>query len=288
MAASQQADDRVLGATRWAAAIVGVVLAAAGVILYGLPSATGRLWAWEMGPPMTALAVGGGYLAGATFFLRAVREPRWHVIGLTFMAATVLSGLLGIATFFLHWELFNHRHVSFWAWAVLYVAAPLLLPLLWARNHRHDPGDAVQTPRVPEGLRTLAGTVGVIQGAAALAFYIHPPLVIDWWPWQLSPLTTRTIFSFFGFIAVVWLAFLWEDRWSALRVHVETATLGLVLVGLGAFRAPQDLTGSPLVMALVFGLLTAAVAGAVSLHLYMQRSVPADAPTGSRDRTHHP
>lgn len=278
---SQQIDDRVLGATRWAAAIVGVVLAAAGVILYGLPTETGRLWAWEMAPPMTALAVGGGYLAGATFFLRALREPRWHVIGLTFVAATVLSGLLGIATL-LHWELFNHQHVSFWAWAVLYVAAPFVLPVLWARNRRHDPGDAVATVRVPDGLRKLVGAVGVIQGAAALAFYVHPPLVIGWWPWQLSPLTTRTIFSFFGFIAVVWLAFLWEDRWSALRLHVETATLGMVLVGLGAFRAVEDLTGSPALVALVFGLLTATVAGAVSLYAYMHRSARAELPTGSR------
>lgn len=284
MTRSQQADDRVLSATMWAAAIVGVVLAAAGVILYGLPTETGRLWAWDMGPPMTVLAVGGGYLAGATFFLRALREPRWHVIGLTFVAATVLSGLLGVATFFLHWELFNHQHVSFWAWAVLYVAAPLLLPVLWARNRQHDPGDAAATVRVPDGLRKLVGAVGVIQGAAALAFYVHPPLVIEWWPWQLSPLTTRTIFSFFGFIAVVWLAFLWEDRWSALRLHVETATLGLVLVGFGAFRAGGDLTGSPALVALVFGLLTATVVAAVSLYLYMQRSARAEVPTPDRAR----
>lgn len=268
---TQQGDDRVLGATRLTAGIVGIVLAAAGVILYLFPTETGRLWAWDMGPPMTSLAVGGGYLAGATFFLRALRERRWHAIGLTFLAATVLSGLLGIATFFIHWELFNHQHVSFWAWAVLYAAAPVLLPVLWFRNRRHDPGDAVETARVPRAIRTVVGAVGMVQGGTALAFFVHPPLAMSWWPWSLSPLTTRTVSSFLAFIALVWLAFLWEERWSALRLHVESAILGLVLVGLGALRASDDLTGSPAAVILVGGLLATTVAGAITLHLFMDR-----------------
>lgn len=247
------------------------MLAAAGLILYVFPTKTARLWAWEMGPPMTALAVGGGYLAGATFFLRALREHRWHVIGLTFLAATVLSGLLGIATFFLHWEVFNHQHPSFWAWAVLYAAAPVVLPVLWSRNRRHDPGDAVETPRVPEGIRKVVGAVGVIQAGTALAFFIHPPLAMSWWPWTLSPLTTRTVSAFFAFIAVVWLAFLWEGRWSALRLHVESAIVGLVLVGFGMIRASGDLTGSPAVVALVGGLLVATAVGGTILHVFMGR-----------------
>lgn len=271
MFGDQQAGDRVLPATRWTAAVVGMVLAVAGVMLLGFPDRTGQLWAWEMGPPLTSMAVGGGYLAGSTFFLRAARARRWHALGVTFLAATVFSGLLLVATL-LHWEAFNHRHVSFWAWAVLYVAAPVLLPVLWVRNRREDPGGAVGGPRVPRAVRWVVGAVGVVQGTAAIAFFADPPLAMGWWPWPLSPLTTRTISAFLAFVAVVWLAFLWEGRWSALRLHVESVLAGLVLVAVGLVVAGGDLTGSTLATGLVAALLLGTVAGIVALLLGMRRA----------------
>lgn len=272
MAEGHGVEDRVLPATRWTAAVVGVVLAVAGVMLLGFPDRTDQLWAWEMGPPPTSMAVGGGYLAGSTFFLRAARAPRWHPLGVTFLAATVLSGLLLVATL-LHWEVFNHRHVSFWAWALLYVVTPVLLPVLWARNRPQDPGAGVGGPRVPRTVRWVVGAVGIVQGTAALAFFAHPPLAMGWWPWSLSPLTTRTISAFLAFVAVVWLAFLWEARWSALRLHVESVLAGLVLVAIGLVVAGGDLTGSTVATAVVAALLLGMVAG-ISLLLLAMRWTP--------------
>lgn len=269
IATLRQADDRVLGATRWAARVVAVVLAAAGVILYAFPSRTGLLWAWEMAPDMNAVAVGAGYLAGAVFFLRALCATRWHAIGVTYLAASVLTALLLVATV-LHWGAFNHRHASFWTWTVVYVAAPVVLPLLWWRNRRHDPGDAVDTAIVPAPIRAVAAAVGSLQTGAALAFFVHPPLAMAWWPWTLSPLTTRTLSAFIAFIGVMLLAFGWEERWSALRLHVQSATLGLVLVGIGALRTPADIVGTASAVAGVFGLLTVTVAALVALQLFMR------------------
>jgi hypothetical protein len=265
---SSEADDRVLPATRVAAAIVAVVLTAAGVILYAFPAETARLWAWEMNPRTTSMAVGAGYLAGATFFVRAWREERWHVIGLAFVAAWVLTTLLLLATI-LHWANFSHGHVSFWTWLVVYAITPVLLPWLWWRNQRHDPRDAVVSATVPQPLRWGVGGLGVVQVAAALALFARPALAIDRWPWALSPLTTRTITAFLAFIGVVWAAFLWEGRWSALRLHVQSATLGLALVGIGILRGIDDLTGSAAAVGIVAGLLTATIVGAVALQLFM-------------------
>ncbi len=147
---TSQVDDRVLPATRAAAAIVTVVLAAAGVILYAFPADTARLWAWEMNPRTTTMAVGGGYLAGARFFIRAWREQRWHVVGLAFLAAWLLTTLLLLATL-LHWPNFSHGHVSFWTWLVVYAITPVLLPWLWWRNHHHDPRDEVDSAATSDG-----------------------------------------------------------------------------------------------------------------------------------------
>ncbi len=64
----------------------------------------------------------------------------WHRIGWGFVATTVFTTLLLVATL-LHWDRFNHDHVSFWAWLSLYLVTPPLLPLLFVRNRRQDPGE---------------------------------------------------------------------------------------------------------------------------------------------------
>jgi len=183
-----------------------------------------------------------------------------------FVAATVLTTLLLVATL-LHWELFNHRHVSFWAWLVIYAVTPVLLPVLWMRNRSHDPGlDGHTGGIVPVGIRMAVGTLGTVQLVIALAFFVHPPLA-DVWPWPLTPLTVRTISAFIAFIAVMLMAFFIERRWSALRLLVDSAVLGLALVLIGVVRAWDDLTGSTLENGLFVAVLGgAAVAlGAVRL-----------------------
>ncbi len=268
----EQPDDRMLGATRTVAVLVAPILLAAGVILYGFPAATEQLWAWPMGPEATALAVGGGYLAGALLFLRAVRESHWHRVALVFPAATVLTVLLLVATL-QHWELFSHGHPSFWAWFIVYTVTPVLLPAIWVVNRRRDPGTPLPgTPLVPRAVRLVVGALGSLQLVVALVFFVAPETAIAIWPWTLSALTTRTIAAFLAFIGVLWLAFLIEARWSALRLHVEAATLGLLLVGLGAMRSTGDLLGG--IPTAMFGvLLGGTLAGLIALQVVMRRSV---------------
>ena len=278
-------DDRVLRLTWWVALLVAPILASAGVILYLFPGDTEALWAWPMGPEMTSLAVGGGYAAGAVLFLRSLRAGAWHRISVVFLVATVLTvGLLGATL--LHWELFSHGHVSFWAWLVVYLVTPVLLPTVWMLNRRHDPGvPAPGTPLVPRWVRTTVGAVGVVQVVVALAFYARPELGIALWPWDLSPLTTRTLASFLAFIGAMWLAFLFEARWSALRLHVESATLGLALVALGALRASGDFTAGPAATGAFAVLLGGTLAGLVVLQAGMRRVAPAPATAPVDDRS---
>ena len=220
------------------------ILVAAGVILYGFPDDTAELWAWPINPPLTALAIGGGYLSGAVFFARALRADRWHTMALGLPAATVLTTLLLVATI-LHWQLFNHDHVAFWAWLVVYLVTPVLLPALWLFNRRRDPGPGTPPgPVVPGWARTLVAAAGAGQLVVALIFFVRPSLAERYWPWPLSPLTARTLSAFLAFIAVLLLGFAIERRWTALRLLVDSAALGLALVGVGVVRAYGDLTAS--------------------------------------------
>jgi len=276
--AGQAGDDHVPVAVRALIVVVAAILAVAGLMLTLWPGQTEALWAWPMGPELTSLAVGGGYLAGAVLFVRAAFESRWHRVALVFPIATVLTIGLLVSTL-LHWEAFSHGHVSFWTWLVVYLVTPVLLPAVWLVLRRRDPGEAPPgTPVVPRLARHLLGALGTVQLSVAAVFFVRPELAIALWPWTLSQLTARTLASFLAFIGAMWLAFLVEGRWSALQLHVEGATLGLVLVGVGAFRAADDLTAGPIATAAFAVLLGGFVLVLIVLQIAMRRGVEVSSP----------
>ncbi len=230
-------DDRVLKTTRAVSMVIVPVLTAAFVILYLFPGQTRTLWGWTIESRMTCMFMGGGYLAGALFFYRASRAREWHRLGTGIIATTAFAGALGVATF-LEWETFNHGHVSFWAWLLLYVSTPLLLPVLYVKNRRFDPGTAgAEDVAIPAWVRTSLTILGAGQLLFAVTLFLRPSLFQDDWPWTLTTISARSLAAFATFPAITYLAFAFERRWSALRWPFETAIAGLVLVTIGAARS---------------------------------------------------
>lgn len=245
---TEDRDDRVLLPTRIVSGAIIPVLVAAFVILYLFPSRTRQLWAWEMHPTMTAMVMGGGYLSGAYFFWRAVTVGQWHRIGLGFVAITVFTALLGIVTI-VHWDRFNHGHVSFWAWALLYFSTPFLLPWLWARNRRHDPRTVEPGDRVmPAAVRAALVTLGVAQLSVAGVMFLRPTAIIGHAPWSLTPVTCRSLSAFAAFPSIVYLASAFEKRWSSFEILIEVAIAGMVLIAVAAVRARAEFHGSDVVV----------------------------------------
>jgi hypothetical protein len=266
-------DDRILAPTRWTAIAIVPILTAAFVILYLFPGRTRQLWAWEIRPTMNAIFMGGGYMAGAYFFTRAALSKEWHRIGSGFVAITVFASLLMLATV-MHWSLFNHDHVSFWAWLLLYASTPFLLPWLWALNRRTDPrslppGDV----RVPRGLRVAVGIGGSVQLLLAAAMFLFPSEVAERWPWDMTVLTTRALSAYVAFPAVAWIWFLVDDRWSSHRIVQQMVAVGFVLIGLGSLRVQDQFDNFPLYLA---GLGTA-LALTVVLQVFMDARARAQA-----------
>ena len=251
------------------------VLVAAWTILYLFPTHTKALWAWTIKPRMSAIVMGGGYVSGAYFFFRVARDRRWHRVAVGFLATTVFTSMLLLATI-LHWDKFNHGHVSFWAWLALYIITPPLLPLLWRNNQRTDPGGLeAGDVRIPAGLRRAVAFGGAGQLCVAAALFVDPEAALKSFPWTITPLTARSISAFVAFPAVTWLCFAFEDRWSCFRIPMQTATLGLVLVGLGALRVRRDFVGPDwAVTGFVVALLVTIVL-LVTLQVAMDRRRPA-------------
>ncbi|MGH9224788.1 MAG: hypothetical protein ACRD2W_13660 [Acidimicrobiales bacterium] len=267
-------DDRVLKVTKAVSVAIVPVLTAAFVILYGFPNETEKLWSWTMEPSMTAMVMGGGYLSGAYFFFRAATVREWHRVAWGFVGVTLFATLLGIATI-VHWDRFNHDHVSFWAWALLYFSTPALIPWLWARNRRNDPGPLAPGDRlVPTPIRAVMATVGGLQLVIAGVMYFRPTVVAAYAPWNLTPLTCRSLSAFVAFPAVAYLAFALDRRWSSFQILIEVAIIGMALIGIAAIRARAEFVASD---AVVWGWrigLVFALGALLALRLAMSRPAP--------------
>lgn len=80
-------------------------LAIAFVILYIFPTETGRLFAWDIKPPMTAMMLAAAYAGGIWFFVRVLGASSWHEVHIGFPAVGTFASILGVTTI-AHWDRF--------------------------------------------------------------------------------------------------------------------------------------------------------------------------------------
>ena len=230
--APEKPDDRIFPFTRIIAAVVIPFLVAAFVILYFFPGESGRRFAWEIKPAMTAVWMGAGYLGGAYFFLRVLIDKHWHRVSAGFWAVTAFTWAMLLTTI-LHWSRFDLNNLAFQIWLVLYVVTPFLVPFVWWRNHKTS---APETPDVvlPAAVRGGMALVGIFMLISCLICYILPELAISFWPWALTPLTARVMGGWFALMGVGGIVMARKTHWSSWRYQVESIIFvwqALVLVG---------------------------------------------------------
>ncbi len=207
-------------------------LVAAFAILYLFPDHTKELFAWDIQPRMSAMMLGAAYIGGAYFFVRVAAFARWHWVKIGFLPVTIFASLMGIATI-LHWDRFNHSHISFFAWAALYFTTPFIVFLLWLRNRSTDPGPN-KSPgrRVPRLVRLVIGIVGSLTLLTSIFLFLQPGFMISTWPWRLTPLTARVMGALFALTGVGELTIALDVRWSATRIALQSQMIGIVAIGL--------------------------------------------------------
>ena len=190
-------DDRVLVSTRLLALVIIPFLLGAFVILYGFPRHTARLFASPIKPTMTSMMLASAYLGGAYFFVRVLAERHWNVIKGGFPPVVLFASLLGVATV-TQWDVFNHRHVTFWVWATLYFTTPFLVFAAWLANRRVAGVPAADELRLSPLAKWVIGVIGswaLIQG---LVMFVAPGLVVPFWPWSVTALSCRVIGAIFS------------------------------------------------------------------------------------------
>jgi hypothetical protein len=236
-----ESKDRVLVATRVLGAVVAPVLIAAFIMLYLLPGDTDRLFAWPIGPQMSAMMLGATYLGGAYFFVRVLLARSWRSIKLGLLPVSSFSAILGVATI-LHWEAFTAGHISFILWAFLYFTLPFVIPAVWYWNRRANAGAVPpDEPLMPVWLGVAFGALGVVLIGAAILLFVAPQTMIDIWPWTLSPLTSRVMAAMFALAGGVALGIAMERRWSSARIPLQAQAFSIVLFLLAMAIARNDI-----------------------------------------------
>jgi len=92
----------------------------------------------------------------------------------------------------------------------------------------------------------VIAAAGGLSVATSALLYLSPATAIDIWPWQLTPLTARTLGAIFA-LGGAGLGVLVERRWSAVRIPIQVAGIMLVLILLAGLRAHSEFdAGNPL------------------------------------------
>lgn len=271
-------DDSVTRAMRVAAVVVVAVLLPALVILWGLPSRTGDLWAWTIHPDLTPIFMGSGYGAGAYFFLRVYRTPRWHEVSVGVISAAGFA-LLMLATTIAHYDKFNHGDaptlaaIAFYGWTAVYVLSPWIVAWLWWRNERADPREPADGERLVDRRVLLAARCAAV-GALLVAAVVltSPSIAIERWGWDLTPLTARVLGCFTAQVGSGFFLLSLDPRWSSWRVLVQTFMIAVALLLVGAARASGDFdTSCAWTWIYLAGLACGALA-LLGLYLSMERA----------------
>jgi hypothetical protein len=267
---SASPDDRVLPITRWLAWIVLPFLVVAAILLYIWPNNTDVTFAWTIKPSMTPMMLAAAYMGGIFFFTRVAAARQWHTIKAGFLPVIAFAGSLGIATL-LHWDRFNHSHVSFFTWALLYFITPFLVLGVWLRNRAHDPHRAGPGERLlPPTTRVIIGVIGGITLLVSIFLFLSPQLMIQVWPWKLTPLTARVMGSMFALPGLVGLGIAAEPRWSAARIILQSQSLSILLILIAAARAWGDFNPGHLATWLFVGGLAGMLILIAALYAVME------------------
>jgi hypothetical protein len=264
-------DDRVLVLTKVVAAGVIVVLLLAFVALYIFPTHTDIDFAWTILPGTSALLIGAGYTAGAYFFARLLTDKKWHRVQAGFLPITVFTIYMLLATL-LHLDRFHKGAFNFDLWTAVYIITPFLVPFVWWQNQKTGLiGPEEHDVLFPTIVRTTLKIIGGLGVLVFLLVFIRPALLIAAAPWKLTPLTAQIFagWSILTLCSVTSIGF--DGRWSATRILMESAMVGITLCILALPRMWNDLNFSnPMAYALLAGLAMTLIAFIV-IHLWLDR-----------------
>jgi hypothetical protein len=208
----------------------GILTFVGGALIYGPSDDTETWFAWDIEPPLTAAFLGANFWATSLAAFLAVRSGSWERVRLVIPAVGVLMPFTLAATL-MHLDRFDFRSGIGWAWLVAYGLFPAFLAPILAEQR-------LAAERPPERrpfpfLRALALSLlgfGLLAEGAALFL---DPAAARFWPWSLTPLTSRAVAAWLLAYGIAAPHAAWERDWLPCWPIAVTYT-GFGVLQLGA------------------------------------------------------
>lgn len=227
-----------------------VLVFLAGVQLFVFPSRTEQYFAWTIASPMTAVFLGAAYWSAVALEVTGARARTWPRGRIAVPTVFVFTTLTLVATL-LHLDLFHFgvehsiatRAVT-WGWLAVYIVVPVLMIVITVRQRQEALADPPRNRRLPTWVKVgLAGLV-LIFGVVGLALFVIPGVGASWWPWELTPLTSRAVGAWLISLGVAAGHSLIEDDVARIRPLGTTAVVFGVLEAVALLRYGRELDWS--------------------------------------------
>jgi hypothetical protein len=154
---------------------------------------------------------------------------------------------------------------------MLYIVTPVLVPWLWWHNRPADTGEAkLGDLLVPMRVRWLMAGLGIFLLTFALAGFIFPSWLADFWVWDVDKLSARALSGWFALLGVSGLTSAREPRWSGWRIGLQSISIWHVLILIAAALNPDDFTGGSLLNWYIVSVALLEV-GMFVLYIWMEK-----------------
>jgi hypothetical protein len=207
---------------------VEVLFGIGAVLAVGLaPAETATNFAWPINPVVMAAVLGAFYMTSAPLFLLPLFARRWEMIRVMILP-TALFSTIQLAATFMHWDKFTVGSTPFYVWFASYLLPPpiFIAAYLW-HQRRAKESPATSEDQIPSWLKWILLIVGIIFVLIAIIAFFIPSLLIPIFPWQLTPLTSRSLSGWLAIVGVLMLSIHRDNNKT--RARLATPMLVLIL-----------------------------------------------------------
>jgi hypothetical protein len=211
-----------------------ILVLAAGLDLTLLTEQTATSFAWTIQSSITAAFLGAGYLSSFLLEFLAYRQKTWANARVAVPSVFLFTTLTLVATL-LHLDKFHLNNpvasamVAAYLWLAIYIAVPIAMLILLIYQIRLHGSTPKRKATLPTWMRLILLAQGTIMLITGMILFLSQSTASAFWPWALTPLTSRAIGAWLIGIGVIALHMTWENDHQRNRIaYISYATLGIL------------------------------------------------------------
>ncbi|MBL8098106.1 MAG: hypothetical protein JNK81_02945 [Anaerolineales bacterium] len=208
---------------------VGLLALWVGVWGYFIPTKVDQAIPWLV-PPLHARFLGAMYLSGTAFMIAGIFSGKYFEVKIMVPMIAIWTGMLFIVSLFYLGE-FDYSRTQVWIWFAAYFIYPAIaIWLAWTHRNLNEKGIGSS---IPTWMKTYLLIQGILVTLLALALLFFSTIMVNNWPWKITPLLAQIYSAPFLSYGIGSLLISRLERWDEVRVVL----IGTLVFALGVFIA---------------------------------------------------